>query len=261
MRHVSIFLSTMAFVLANFSSNVMSNPVGGETSVSATSALDYVDEYGINHGKGITIDGVTWAPVNCGYHKTDHPWGKLYQWGRKQGQEYGKATIVPGPAPSLAAGQSAANADKFYKSSNKSTYNWTKNNMSLWNSANDFDPVKVAANDPCPKGWRVSSFEELRWLMENRSKWTKNEAGQSGYWFSGMKPYLSASAKVFFPAAGMLFWGTGEATMRDKYGFYWCSKHGGSDYGAFKMEFDNEKVKSPTDKYANYGLSVRCVQE
>ena len=38
---------------------------------------DYVDEYGINHGQGIEIDGVVWAPVNCGYHATDFKYGKL----------------------------------------------------------------------------------------------------------------------------------------------------------------------------------------
>ena len=26
---------------------------------------DYLDEYGINHGKGVNIGGVVWAPVNC----------------------------------------------------------------------------------------------------------------------------------------------------------------------------------------------------
>ena len=40
---------------------------------------DYIDEYGINQGAGVEIDGVVWAPVNCGYHATDYPYGKLYQ--------------------------------------------------------------------------------------------------------------------------------------------------------------------------------------
>ena len=48
--------------------------------------LDYVDEYGINHGGGILIGDILWAPVNSGYHPTDYPYGKLYQWGRKHGQ-------------------------------------------------------------------------------------------------------------------------------------------------------------------------------
>ena len=29
---------------------------------------DYIDEYGENHGQGVEINGVVWAPVNCGYH-------------------------------------------------------------------------------------------------------------------------------------------------------------------------------------------------
>ncbi len=49
---------------------------------------EYVDEYVINHSQGIEIDGVVWAPVNCGYHKDDYKYGKLYQWGRKYGQGY-----------------------------------------------------------------------------------------------------------------------------------------------------------------------------
>ena len=74
--------------------------------------LDYIDEYGINHGGGILIDTVLWAPVNCGYHEIDYPYGKLYQWGRKHGQGYGapfdreeynlkpdKTTAVIVPAP------------------------------------------------------------------------------------------------------------------------------------------------------------------
>lgn len=48
---------------------------------------DYVDEYGINHGQGIEVGGVIWAPVNCGYKAATadskgFPYGKLYQWGR-----------------------------------------------------------------------------------------------------------------------------------------------------------------------------------
>ena len=66
--------------------NVISVP----TSVAT---VDYVDEYGVNHGKGVAIGGTVWAPVNCGYKAatdTDkgYPYGKLYQWGRKYGQGY-----------------------------------------------------------------------------------------------------------------------------------------------------------------------------
>jgi hypothetical protein len=49
---------------------------------------DYIDEYGTNNGPGIQIGETTWTPVNCGYHKDDFKYGKLYQWGRKYGQGY-----------------------------------------------------------------------------------------------------------------------------------------------------------------------------
>ena len=37
---------------------------------------DYVDEFGINHGKGVKIGETIWAPVNCGYHQIDFKYGK-----------------------------------------------------------------------------------------------------------------------------------------------------------------------------------------
>jgi hypothetical protein len=60
-----------------------------------SSSYDYVDEYGINHGPGVEIGGVIWAPVNCGYNETDFKYGKLYQWGRKYGQGYNGDATVP----------------------------------------------------------------------------------------------------------------------------------------------------------------------
>ena len=56
------------------------------TQVVVRQMFDYIDEYGVNHGKGVNIDGVIWAPVDCGYHAVNYPYGKLYQWGRKYGQ-------------------------------------------------------------------------------------------------------------------------------------------------------------------------------
>ena len=94
-------------------------------------AKDYIDEYGINHGKGTLIGTVVWAPVNCGYHVTDYQWGKLYQWGRKYGQGYegnlcdGNNNIIGSVSDattpefsesgvSLQGGQSANNKNVFF---------------------------------------------------------------------------------------------------------------------------------------------------
>ena len=37
--------------------------------------VEYIDEYGINHGPGVKIGETVWAPVNCGYHKDDFKYG------------------------------------------------------------------------------------------------------------------------------------------------------------------------------------------
>ena len=97
----------------------------------------YVDEYGVNHGQGVKIGETVWAPVNCGYHKDNFKYGKLYQWGRKYGQGYSGniydldgnklketysdaivPTVVSGPVD-LTTGQSKDNENIFYNNSSK----------------------------------------------------------------------------------------------------------------------------------------------
>ena len=168
---------------------------------------DYVDEYGINQGPGVEIDGVIWAPVNCGYHETDYPWGKLYQWGRKYGQGYeGDATtptIVAGPV-TLAVGSSVNNANVIFYS-NMAYEDWlSPHNDALWNSGTEDSPVKTQY-DPCPTGWRVPTYKELHQLSQNHSPLTANDQDQSGYYFSGTTSYSEQVTKVFFPAAGYLY--------------------------------------------------------
>ena len=138
---------------------------------------DYVDEYGVNHGKGIAIGATVWAPVNCGYKVasgTDngYPYGKLYQWGRKYGQGYSTSydssepSIEDGPV-SLKYGQSEANANVFFISYEDYRFDWlTTQNNALWNSGTESTPVKTDY-DPCPDGWRVPAFKELNILCNS----------------------------------------------------------------------------------------------
>ena len=139
---------------------------------------DYVDEYGVNHGSGVKIDGVVWAPVNCGYHATDYKWGKLYQWGRKYGQGYGNnlddvgddaTTPIKDYAPvSLSVGNDESNSNIFYYDEK----NWLKygGECTLWNSGTEEVSVRTEY-DPCPGGWRVPTYNELKHLCMNRSSW------------------------------------------------------------------------------------------
>ena len=229
--------------------------------------LDYVDEYGVNHGPGVEIDGVVWAPVNCGYHETDFKYGKLYQWGRKYGQgydgnfydgdwdqDYSDVTypeIEEGPV-SFCEGQDVNSSNKFYLGED-----WSDNYHSdIWNLGNEYNPIKTEY-DPCPDGWRVPTISELELMYQNHSSFTTN-GEQMGYWFSGSSPYSSDVPQVFLPAAGRRSYSKGKAKDRGYYGLYWSST---SDYPVTKrFRFYDDNFGTGSNCRA-YGLSVRCVQD
>ena len=222
---------------------------------------DYVDEYGINHGPGVEIDGVVWAPVNCGYHAEDFKYGKLYQWGRKYGQGYdGDATtpVVEDGGISLIAGIHQDNANKFYKGSAVANNDWLYSGYSvLWNLGSEYKPVKTEY-DPCPEGWRVPTSAELESLSLNYSEWTTNEEGQNGYWFCGSNEYKSEVSQIFLPAAGWRNSGGGIAALRGTLADYWSSTF--KYPKAERLAFDNSGVQMGEAARA-YGFSVRCVQD
>ena len=223
---------------------------------------EYIDENGVNHGPGVEIDGVVWAPVNCGYHETDYPWGKLYQWGRKDGQGYSdedetSAVIMSGPV-SLYTGQLKTNEAKFYKN-NTSPYDWLSSSESnLWNLGTEGNPIKTEY-DPCPEGWRVPTYSELKTLSVH-SSWGQNEDGQNGLWFSGLATSTDAGSKVFFSAAGGIYYTAGSSLYRDSDGSYWSSR----PYGELSYELrvcNNPKNVGMGGYYRATGYSVRCVQD
>lgn len=247
------------------------NKDSGLTYSKITSAYDYIDEYGINHGPGVEIDGIMWAPVNCGYHKTDYPYGKLYQWGRKYGQGYDEndatypsveaGTIKEGGA-SPAEGQSETNKDIFFLGV-PDVNNWTDSWMSyctLWNSGTESAPVKNVDNDPCPSGWRVPTYAELSEFMANHSDWTVDELGHCGYWFSGASSYTEGVSQVFLPAAGYRHYYRGLAGGRDCSGYYWSSESGVTDSYCIVLGLGGVCVFTTTNPCA-YGYSVRCVKD
>ncbi|MBQ7812337.1 MAG: Ig-like domain-containing protein [Bacteroidales bacterium] len=244
----------------------------------ATATADYVDEYGVNHGKGIAIGRTVWAPVNCGYKAADtdangnvtdkgFPYGKLYQWGRKYGQGYSLdydssvPTVEEGPV-SMAYGQSDSMKEYFFMNSS-SPYDWVSTqDDELWNSGTEDSPVKTS-NDPCPDGWRVPTCAELNVLRTERSEWT-SQNGQNGYYFSGVSatkyatPPVGEDVKIFFPAAGYRHCGYGDPDDRGHGGYYWSSWPNGSD--AYILRFYSGNASVYDDSRA-LGYPVRCVQE
>ena len=231
--------------------------------------IDYIDENGDNQGKGILVGKTVWAPVNCGYHKTDYPYGKLYQWGRKYGQGYYgndatyptvEAGTIKEGGVSIEIGQSEANKDVYFLVS-ENFYDWVyPSDDMLWNSGTELAPIKNNENDPCPDGWRVPTYTELNELLENHSDKTTNN-DQPGYWLSGPNTYTEYAPQVFFPAAGIRVCFDGNCYDRGDHWRYWSSWGVLASY--FSYYFD--APRAGFDHYGHearaMGLSVRCVQE
>jgi uncharacterized protein (TIGR02145 family) len=238
---------------------------------------DYIDEYGVNHGKGVEIDGTTWAPVNCGYHDSYFPFGKLYQWGRKYGQGYsGKlydkdgdeyasytdstSTTISAGGISVAVGNDPGNKDIFYTGNSQNYNNWTSQSKeNLWNSGTEEKPVKTEY-DPCPAGWRVPTLTELNGLKRNSSGWISNKSGHCGYYLSGSETYSDNAHNIFMTAAGWISYGNGKALYRANEGNYWSSKTDGN-YACF-LYFDSSRtIKTNGSTARAAGFTVRCVKD
>lgn len=236
--------------------------------------LDYIDEYGINHGGGILIGGILWAPVNCGYHATDYPYGKLFQWGRKHGQGYGvpyndekhnvhldktTAEIVPAP---VTPAEARKHPNRFYARSEYSSFNWTKNDMKLWNLFTDDGTIfKNEANDPCPKGWRLPELFDFYNLTEHYSEFTEYpNGGPKGRWFSGPEPYGTNVQRIFLPATGSRT-RDGHSINRDVSTGYWTLRHGGGEGLIWTLYFSGDNVEVSPYGFPHEANPVRCVKD
>lgn len=227
--------------------------------------IDYIDELGVNHGKGIAVAGVIWAPVNCGYEPATadykgYLYGKLYQWGRKHGQGYDSndasypsgENLIAGPViPSW--GSSETYKDAFFYGSS----DWCNPQIDhLWMDSEG----KKTQNDPCPDGWRIPTYDELNALIKNYSWSTKDN--QNGSYFVGEYTYIEGLPQVFFPAAGYRYHYDGDASNRDFDGLYWSSRPSYYDINyAYSLGFGRSGASMNYFYYHRaLGHSVRCVQ-
>lgn len=221
---------------------------------------DYIDEDGENHGKGIAIDGVIWAPVNCGHKKSDIDLnGRLYQWGRRYGIENhsdSKIVIEKGPV-SLAVGESKEKENIYFVGKNGDWLDVTNN--ALWRNGTPNNPIKTQY-DPCPNGWRVPTKSELLPLSENHSDLVEYD-GQNGYWFSGSTAYSETAPRIFFPYSYSLQTNNTDSgyAKPNSNSIYWSS----DAYDAFRVSaiyFESGRVRTSVDVKSS-ACSVRCVKE
>lgn len=219
-------------------------PVNGEMKAGTTitvSSTDYI-----------------WAPVNCGYQPADgsykgYPYGRLYQWGRNDGQGYDDGAYKDATTPSVVDGKPAdlasAEANKFYKG-----WDYTIAPDGTWGTS---DPWKTKTTyDPCPAGWRVPTNAELTALLGgNSAPILVPHNSQNGAWFNGTNS--PGNSGVFLPAAGYRD-DYGSANVRGSDGIYWSSTPNG-DNADLLVFYD---VNATMDFISRYnGLSVRCVRE
>lgn len=268
--------SITAVAVGGASKSCTVNVISIPTSVAT---IDYVDEYGVNHGKGVAIGGTVWAPVNCGYKAatdTDkgYTYGKLYQWGRKYGQgyseEYDSEPILYDAPVSATVGQDKSMQDYFFVGQSDWIESWDDK---LWNSGTDKFPVKTNY-DPCPIGWRIPTYDELNALHTEHSDWTTDKNGKYGYYFSGVVsvPYDTPPLRedvlhVFLPAAGFHSgYDDNISSSRGDTGGYWSSYSslGGRGNYAYALYFFDRGAGMEyggSHRPRAMGYSVRCVQE
>ncbi len=213
------------------------------------------------YDKGVVINGVKWATRNVDKPGTfatkPEDSGMFYQWNKNIGW------CAESP---ITASDGTTKWDKFWEwtkgGKRVKEGTWTGGDMTTWERS----------NQPCPKGWRLPTSEELKTLAKAKGKFTELN-GVKGYTFG------SGSNSIFIPAAGFISQSTSGSFKnktttiynfsRNVEGYIWSDtkyKYESPSEGhtANTLFFDKYNVmvniknnRSPID----LGLSCRCVAE
>ena len=209
---------------------------------------------------------MTWAPVNCGFKEDILPFGKMYQWGRKNGIGYHDAAFKDGISTSISDMWNGKNGDEdtntFYKYGEKSKYNYdwiSEGDDTYWNVATEENPVKNNAFDPCPDGWRIPTAFEFKSLIDYVGRAWMMRDNLKGFLFYSDSDHQSEQDEFFLPACGRLNTLDGAAYDRNTEGYYWTNtaNNGNSSYLYF---YEKDCSVNKQGSRAG-GCSIRCIKE
>jgi len=194
----------------------------------------------------VQIGDLLWAPVNAGYLPS-RPYGLLYQWHRKYGQDYSPNPLfVQGPVH-ISVANNITNRNTFYFNV-EPNYDCISSQQSSWSMSSEYNP--------CPDGWRVPTAEEFQNLIGSGYTYYANGLDNlPGFWIGG-KHDTDLSGSVFFPLAGYRRNDTSNL-FRESVGNYWSS----SVLNEFaKILYMNSGGPSMNSSRRSVGSSVRCVK-
>lgn len=275
-----------------------------KSTCSVTVTDHYIDEYGIDQGAGIQIGTVIWAPVNCGYHETDYPYGKFYQWGRVDGFGYtndeynndwdatgiervdGPISYGDTPNPTVFyTGVFDINHGQWMELDESGDYAF--DGTTKWDELRTLEQFKdnEGIGDPCPRGWRVPTFDELRSLKCNSASLLAGSTyvaygpnGQPGRFFGENHALATADDPmgcIFLPLSGEITPDGGITQNRGRYGHYWASTpdpnevvgwegptgvYGTMAQAIYLASYSGNGVLELSYQRA-YGINVRCVKD
>jgi len=218
--------------------------IGIAASATVTLTASLIPTTTVNGANGTTL---TFMSHNLGADYTADPLtgsqailGNYYQYGRQ--------------APVATAYTSAAAI---------SGWNTATNIGQPWLGGTETAPVKTAA-DPCPAGFRVPYYEELRQISSDLNG---NIGSRTGSWTESTTNYTTGVrisnngvVKLYFPAAGIR-WTGGALSGRGSTGQYWHSA--GHQFvvaitqtGGKPFQFGSSGTSD-----VQWGRSVRCILE
>ncbi|MPM86328.1 hypothetical protein SDC9_133417 [bioreactor metagenome] len=180
-----------------------------------------------------------------GYIAVTRPYGLLYQWHRKYGQDKTGITITAGPV-SLATGNDYNNRNIFYTSN----ANWCSVNQTTWSMTDVYNP--------CPPGWKVPTKAEMEALLTLGYTSTNSGIdGLSGIWIGGNHA-TDHVGSLFLPNGATRSGGTGELANSSSKGIYWVSESatGNSNFG---LGFDSGS-RQTLQQNKSAGYEIRCVK-